>query len=275
MKHDDLPAPDDGRQQRILVVEDDDDLRDTLSIILQDHGYTVVTASSREAALVEADRQAFGFILTDLLVRGEGDRLQTAERLRERAFPTPVGILTGWRLSEAGVVSRGFVWLMGKPFDVEQLVTEIAAQLEVPLTAEEQRQAEVVQAYFAALSARDWNALAALCTDEVVYVLPGPAPFAGEVRGKEAFQRYTEETYQHFPGARFDEVRVYALPEGLVARYVGHWQATDGGFRQQAGAVVIRFTGEKIKQIGVRLNAQQLQALMAEPAESARDAESL
>ncbi|HEU5437883.1 MAG TPA: nuclear transport factor 2 family protein [Ktedonobacterales bacterium] len=273
MKQGDTSMPDGGRQRRILVVEDDDDLRETLSIVLEDYGYSVVTASSIDVALAEVDRQAFGFILSDLLASGKGDLLQSVDQLRERAFPTPVGIVTGWRLSESDVVHRGFAWLMDKPFDVDRLVTEIAARLETPLTGGEQRQAEVVHAYFAALSARDWDALAALCTEDVVYVLPSPAPFAGEVRGKQAFRRYTEDTYQHFPGARFDEVRAYALPAGLVARYVGRWPSAEGGLHQQAGAVVFRFEGERIKQIGIRLNAQQLRALLAASEERAPDVE--
>lgn len=273
MMHVGALAHDADRQRRILVVEDDDDLRETLSIVLHDYGYTVVTAPSVDAALTEVDRQAFGFILSDLLAHGAGDQLQNVVRLREHAFPTPVGISTGWRLSEAEVVSRGFTWLISKPFDLDRLMTEIAAGLETPFTNQEERQAEVVRAYFAALSARDWDALVALCADDVVYVLPAPAPFAGEVRGKEAFRRYTEETYQHFPGARFDEVRVYALPEGLVARYIGHWPSAEGGMHQQAGAVVFRFEDERIKQIGIRLNAHQLRTLMAEAEEPVPDVE--
>lgn len=252
------------RDQPILVVEDDADLRETLRAVLDDYGYGVVTAASPNDALALVDRRRFAFILSDLFASRDGDRLGAVEQLRERAFPTPVGILTGWKVSETKVLSRGFEWLLSKPFDVDRLVTEIAARLETPLDVKQKRQAEVVQAYFAALSARDWDALAGLCADEVVYVLPAPAPFAAEIHGKEAFRRYTEETYAHFPGAWFEEPRVYALPQGLAARYVGCWPAADGGTHQQAGAVVFQFEGERIKQIGIRLNAEQLRAVTDE-----------
>lgn len=248
------------RQKRILVVENDADLRETLSMVLEDYGYEVETAASRDEALALVDRQSFGFILSDLFAPAEGDRLGVIERLRERAFPTPVGLVTGWKLSETEVASRGFAWVLQKPFDVDHLVTEVAAQLEAPLTAEQERQAETVRAYFAALSARDWDRLAGLCTEDVVYLLPAPAPFAGEIRGKEAFRRYTEETYAHFPGAWFEEPRVHALPHGLASRYQGQWRAADGGAHQQSGAVIFQFEGEQIKQIGIRLNAEQLRA---------------
>ncbi len=249
------------RQQRILVAEDDADLSETLCAVLDDYGYGVETAASLEEALALVDRSSFGFILSDLFTGQGADRLHAVEQLRERAFPTPVGLVTGWKVSELEAVSRGFAWVLQKPFDIDKLVTEIAAHVELPLDAERERQAHVVRAYFAALSARDWNALVGLCADDVTYVLPPPAPFAQEIHGKEAFRRYTEETYAHFPGARFEEPRVYALPRGMAARYVGRWPA-EGEMHQQAGAVIFQFEGERIKQIGVRLNAEQLRALV-------------
>ncbi len=254
-------AGDTTPQQRILVAEDNADLRETLSAVLEDYGYGVEAAASLDEALALVDRKSFDLILSDLFANEEVDRLHAVAQLRERAFPTPIGLVTGWKVSEPEAVSRGFAWVLQKPFDVDQLVTEVAAQLELPLDAEQERQAHVARAYFAALSARDWNALAGLCADDVTYVLPPPAPFAQEIHGKEAFRRYTEETYAHFPGARFEEPRVYALPRGMAARYVGRWPV-EGGTQQQAGAVLFQFEGERIKQIGVRLNAEQLRAVV-------------
>jgi hypothetical protein len=103
-------------------------------------------------------------------------------------------------------------------------------------------------------------------------VLPPPAPFAAEIRGREAFRRYSAETYRHFPGARFDQVQIYALPQGWVTRYVGRWLAADGAINQQAGAVVFRLEGELIKQIGVRLNAEQLHMLTGASGENSPQA---
>ena len=249
------------RQQRILVAEDDTDLRETLCALLVDYGYGVEAAASLDEALALVDRQSFGFILSDLLAGNGADRLRAVEQLRERAFPSPIGLVTGWKIAEPEAVSRGFAWVLQKPFDVDLLVTEIAGHLELPLDAERERQAQVARAYFAALSARNWDALVELCADDVTYVLPPPAPFAQEIHGKEAFRRYTEETYAHFPGVRFEEPRVYALPRGMAARYVGSWPA-DGGMHQQAGAVIFQFEDERIKQIGVRLNAEQLRTMV-------------
>jgi DNA-binding response OmpR family regulator len=115
-------------------------------MVLHDYRYQVVTAPSLEEALSLVDQQAFGFILSDLMVRGAGDQLQAVERLRERAFPTPIGIMTGWKLPQAAIDGRGFAWLMRKPFDVDLLVTEIAVGLETPLTPAQERRAEVVRA---------------------------------------------------------------------------------------------------------------------------------
>ena len=153
-----------------------------------------------------------------------------SSRCEVQAHPIPVGVISGWKLQEEEVRQRGFACLVRKPFDLEALLTSIAACLQIPLTPEQARQAPVVQAYFAALSARAWDALLALCTDEVLYSLPD-SPFAGTIRGKAAFRTYTEETFRQFPAARFEEVLVSSRPHGLAARYRSCWATPEGGRR--------------------------------------------
>ena len=151
---------------------------------------------------------------------------------------------------------------MRKPFDLETLLTSIAACLNIPLTPEQARQAHVIQAYFAALSARAWDALLALCTDEVLYSLPD-SPFACTIRGKAAFRTYTEDTFRQFPAARFEEVLVSSRPHGLAARYRSCWATPEGGEECVAGAVAFEFQGARIAQIGIQLGEKQQRVLQA------------
>jgi predicted ester cyclase len=148
-----------------------------------------------------------------------------------------------------------------KPFDLEVLLTSIAACLHLPLEPEQARQAQVIQAYFAALGARQWEEMLALCTDEVLYFLPY-SPFAGAISGKAAFRTYTEETFRHFPAARFEEVLVYSRPHGLAARYRSCWETQEGSEECVAGAALFGFLGERIAQIGIELGEKQSRVLL-------------
>ncbi len=248
---------------RVLVIDDDPDLRDALRLLLEDAGYEIAVAASRADAFAQIDTATFQCILTDAFARAPGDALDSIRPLVERARPTPVGLLTGWRLPQEEIGRAGVAFVATNPFDLDQLLASVAAAIAVPLTPEQQRQAVVVRTYFAALTARDWDALADLCTDDVTYVLPGDTPFSGTVAGQAAFRAYTEETYRHFPAARFWDIAVYAAPAGLAARFQGAWRAPDGSEPRMTGAVQFQFMGERIRQIGVRLKDERLRALLA------------
>lgn len=247
---------------RLLVVEDDRDNRKTLCMLLADYGYEVIPASSLGMALTLVDTEAFQFILTDSFARTPEAVLTSLGGLLERAQPTPVGISTGWQLSEEDAQRAGFAFVAIKPYDFNQLLALIANALGTPLTPEQERQAATVRQYFALLSARDWDAFVELCTEDVTYVLPGNTPFSGTIVGKAAFRKYTEETFSVFPDARFEEVQIYASPTGLAARFKSQWRAPDGSTQQITGSTHFQFAGDRIKQIGVKLNDERLLALV-------------
>lgn len=248
---------------RVLVIDDDPDIRDALRLLLEDAGYATAVAASLADAFAQIDTATFQCILTDAFARTPAGALDSIRPLVERAQPTPVGLLTGWRLPQEEIERAGVAFVATKPFDLDQLLASVAAAIATPLTPERQRQAAVVHAYFAALTARDWDALVALCTDDVTYALPGESPFSTTIAGKAAFRAYTEETYRHFLAARFWDIAVYATPAGLAARFQGAWRAPDGSEPRLTGAVWFQFAAERIHQIGVQLNNERLRALLA------------
>jgi ketosteroid isomerase-like protein/CheY-like chemotaxis protein len=233
---------------------------------LRDEGYEVHLAATLPHAMAALDEQGFHLVLSDLFASEPGDVLTSAQALRERAGATPVGVMTGWRVDAEQVERAGFAFLVAKPFDVEQLVAAVAIGIHRALTPEQERQAEVVRRYFAALTDRDWDALAALCAEDVTYYLPAGVPYAGEVRGRQAFRDYSEQTFRNFPDARFEYVVVSALPNGLAARYSGTWHTATGEEARLSGAVVFRFAGERIARIGVQLPEARFRALLGEQA---------
>ncbi|MEO7003663.1 MAG: nuclear transport factor 2 family protein [Ktedonobacterales bacterium] len=249
---------------RVLLVEDDADIRQALVFLLQDEGYQTREASTQKDALALVDTTTFDLVITDLLTHDRKRPLASAMMLREYANPTPVAILSAWPTVLESPGAADFAFIMSKPFDLDMLLTSIAGALQRhrSLSPEEEQRAQVVRQYFAALSACDWNALTGLCSDDVIYVLPGNDPLSATVEGKAAFRAYTESVFAHFPAARFEQVSVYATPGGLAARYQARW-LDDGPTEQlQSGAVVFQFTGRKIKQIGIHLATDQLRRLL-------------
>jgi CheY-like chemotaxis protein len=248
-------------QPHVLIIEDDPDILDALHLLFVDAGYDVTVASSLAEALALLDSAVFQLIITDSFASGPGTVLPSLQLLLERAHPTPIGILTAWQLSEEDAERAGFAFLATKPYDLDQLLALVAAALQTPLTPEQERQALAVRQYFAALTARDWDAFVDLCTDDVTYVLPGNTPFAGTIVGKAAFRKYTDETFSVFPEAHFDRVEIYSSPTGLAARFEGRWRAPDGSTPQMSGSTHFQFVGDRIKQIGVKLNDERLRVL--------------
>ena len=243
----------------ILLVEDDDAIRETLVLLLQDEGYQTQEATSVASALYLIEQATYDLILTDLFSHDPAAPLASVLALREQATPTPVAILSAWPASATDPEAADFAFIMSKPFDLDALLTAIAAALDAPLSPEDDQRAQVARRYFDALSSRDWDALVILCADDVTYILPGNTSLSATVEGKSAFRAYTEAVFAHFPAARFDPVILYSTPTGVAARYQSHWLTPNGDEERQSGAVIFQFSGLRIQRIGIRLANTQLQ----------------
>jgi DNA-binding NtrC family response regulator len=125
---------------RILIAEDDADLRDLLQDDLEDAGYETVAAVDGRAALAHISRQqeTFDLLLTDMNMPG----LSGAELLavmREKRPEAPVIVITAFGTVEQAVemVRAGAVNYLTKPFDSDELLRIVGQALE---QSEPQRQ---------------------------------------------------------------------------------------------------------------------------------------
>lgn len=116
----------------ILLVEDEDVVRNLTRHILKDAGFRVYEASSAEAALelIEAQHLQIDFLLTDVVLPGmKGPVL--AKRLKEKQPHLPVLYISGYTenaIAHHGVVDEG-VELLQKPFTPKALIQRILAIL--------------------------------------------------------------------------------------------------------------------------------------------------
>ena len=92
-----------SRQRRILVVDDEDDVRTYLKAALEDSGFLVTTACDGLQALESVRREAPDMISLDLIMPGHsGARFYRELQKDKRLAKIPVLIVTGHARDELG-----------------------------------------------------------------------------------------------------------------------------------------------------------------------------
>jgi CheY-like chemotaxis protein len=190
-----------AESSQVLVVDDDPDILLLVQEYLEGEGYRVTPADSLAASLALLQQRLFQFVLTDLFAQRERDLLACIHPLLVGATPIPVGVMTAWNVSAEAVAQAGLTCLLPKPFELEALHHAVEVGLQ-PALLLEQRQTQVIDLFFAALNARDWDRLARLCTAEVA-VLSRAVPSAAEGHnciGRERLRGAFERRFLALPG---------------------------------------------------------------------------
>ena len=118
-------------QARILIIDDDESIRKTLSKALEKAGYVVDIAENGKEAIKKAQASFYNLALIDIrLPDMKGTELLTAT---EETTPKMVKIiLTGYPTLENAIeaVNKGADSYVRKPVDIEGLLREVKKQLE-------------------------------------------------------------------------------------------------------------------------------------------------
>ncbi len=115
---------------RILIVDDDENIRKVLQTILEDEGYTVDTAETGQGALQKTEKSFYNLALIDVRLPDiEGIELLT--RFRENKPKMRKIIVTGYPTLQNAVsaVNKGADAYIMKPFDVDKILLTIKEQL--------------------------------------------------------------------------------------------------------------------------------------------------
>src|SRR5262249_39341620 len=102
---------------RVLVVDDDREMADTVAEYLTERGYRADTAVGGRAALQALKRKAFDAVITDLRMDGV-DGLDVLEAARADDPTRPVLIMTAYGTIDGAIeaVRRGAAHYLTKPF---------------------------------------------------------------------------------------------------------------------------------------------------------------
>ncbi len=115
---------------RILIVDDDSAVRDVISDLLQEEGYTCAVASSADMALDLAQQEDTPLVISDMKMPGK-DGLWLLESFRDKHPDTSVIMLTGYGDTESAVdcLRRGAVDYLLKPPKLTDLIRSIERAL--------------------------------------------------------------------------------------------------------------------------------------------------
>jgi DNA-binding response OmpR family regulator len=111
------------RRARVLIVDDDDDLRELLRHALECAGYEVIEASDGAMALLQIERAAPDLALVDIdlpIISGAEVLAELALRAH-RGRPFPVVAMSGSGSSSESPAN----WFLSKPMDLDLLLAVV------------------------------------------------------------------------------------------------------------------------------------------------------
>lgn len=121
--------------RKVLVVDDQPDVREALRLLLKGAGYATATAESPNEALAAVANQDYDLVVIDMnytwdTTSGE-EGLRLLDRLRARRREIPVIAMTGWSTIELAVeaMRHGACDFVPKPWDNRSLISTIGKHL--------------------------------------------------------------------------------------------------------------------------------------------------
>jgi two-component system response regulator PilR (NtrC family) len=123
---------------RILVVDDEQSMREFLEIFFRGEGYDVVTTGSVDSALVAVDADDFDVVISDIQM-GARSGLELLEAVKDGSPQTVVIMITAFGTTETAIAAmkQGAYDYVTKPFKVDELRLVVEKALEKRLLAAE------------------------------------------------------------------------------------------------------------------------------------------
>jgi two-component SAPR family response regulator len=112
---------------KILLIEDEPDLRETLAELLEERGYHVETVSSSVAAVELAKEKNFDVVVTDIRTEGQYDGLSALEKVKERQPEVAGVVITGYSTEDYALraVKLQVEDYLKKPFQLSDFIQRI------------------------------------------------------------------------------------------------------------------------------------------------------
>ncbi|SAL72027.1 two component LuxR family transcriptional regulator [Caballeronia terrestris] len=154
----------------VHVVDDDDDLREAVAVLLRVAGYQVRTYADAGHFLLSDATRAPGCLLLDVRMPGGPSGLDLQEALAERRSPLPVIFLSGQ--ADVPMCARAFkagaLDFLTKPIRKDELLAAVARAIERDReTRRASERASDVRCLFESLSERERSVVAGLASGKL------------------------------------------------------------------------------------------------------------
>ena len=122
-----------GEMTRVLVIDDESDIRELIDLTLIRMGLVAVCVGSVAEARAELDNGKFSLCLTDMRLP-DGDGLDIVRYIGEQHCQTPVAVITAFGSAENAVAAlkAGAFDYLAKPVGLDQLRILVKAALRLP-----------------------------------------------------------------------------------------------------------------------------------------------
>src|SRR5688500_4817955 len=254
--------------ESILIVDDERGIRESLSAVLRDEGFTPDTVATGEECLKAIGKRAYGCVLLDVWLPGISG-LETLQKMREANCDSAVVIISGHGNVETAVraTKLGAFDFIEKPLSIEKTVLTVRNALR-------QRQLEITNQSLAAELKEEYEmigqsvAMRAL-RKQIAVVAPtdGRVLISGESGvGKELVARAVHAQSRR-AAAPFIEINSAAIPEELIeselfghvkGAFTGATAAKKGKFELADGATLFL---DEVSDMSANVQAKVLRVL--------------
>jgi len=116
---------------RIIVVDDDENIRSVLTAILEDEGYTVESADTAMKGIEKSEKTVYNLALIDVRLP-DMEGIELLAKMRNTEPKMRKIIITGYPTLQNAIeaVNSGADAYVMKPFDVEKILQTIKEQLQ-------------------------------------------------------------------------------------------------------------------------------------------------
>jgi len=132
----------------ILIVDDEEDIRDLVAGVLEDEGFTARTAANADAAIEALDARRPSLVLLDVWLQGSRmDGLELLDEIKRRDPTIPVLMISGHGNIDTAVaaIRKGAADFIEKPFEADRLLHLVSRATE---TERLRRENQVLRARF-------------------------------------------------------------------------------------------------------------------------------
>lgn len=135
-----------GKQSKILIVDDDENIRNTMKAILEDEGYLVDTAESGGEAVQKTQKTNYNIALLDIRLP-DMEGVELLKLIKEGVPRTRKIMVTGYPSMQNAIaaLNKNADAYLIKPVDIENLLSAVKNQLQLQESEKEFSEQKVTE----------------------------------------------------------------------------------------------------------------------------------